>query len=92
MIKNAIKSSLPGIQRVIKPNDLYRHYKGNVYKVDLIAAHTETEEDLVVYRDIKFPEKKPWARPLSMFNDYVIIDNESNQQEHKLRFERILYI
>ncbi len=29
---------------------VYRHYKGNTYQVIGIAKHSETEEDLVVYR------------------------------------------
>ena len=29
---------------------LYRHYKGNTYQVIGIAKHSETEEDVVVYR------------------------------------------
>lgn len=49
---------------------LYRHYKGNVYRVLQIAKHTETMETLVVYADITDPQKI-WARPVSMWNETV---------------------
>lgn len=44
----------------------YKHFKGNDYEVLLVAKHTETEEDIVVYKDLNSPEKI-WARPLEMF-------------------------
>jgi len=68
------------ISRVIKPGDLFRHYKGAYYKVTDVPTHTESEEQLVVYHDVNKPEKS-WARPLDMFNDCMIIDNT-----YKLRF------
>lgn len=51
----------------------YKHYKGNFYKVIGVAKHTETSEDLVIYRSLK--DEIIWARPLSMWNDEVIVDN-----------------
>jgi hypothetical protein len=49
---------------------IYEHYKGNHYEVLFIASHTETLEDLVVYRSIKSPEKI-WVRPKAMFTENV---------------------
>ena len=46
----------------------YRHYKGGVYQVINVGKHTETEEELVVYRDIK---GQMWIRPVSMWNEKV---------------------
>lgn len=54
----------------------YRHYKGNEYEVLMVGKHTETEEDMVVYRDILNPEKV-WIRPLAMFEESVEIDGEA---------------
>lgn len=44
----------------------YRHFKGAEYEVIDTATHSETQEELGVYRD---GEKKLWVRPLSMFHD-----------------------
>jgi len=52
---------------------IYRHYKGNMYKVLNIATHSETLEKMVVYQDISAPEKI-WARPLSMWDEEVFIN------------------
>ena len=49
---------------------VYRHYKGNLYRVLYLAKHTETMEDLVVYVNVNEPEHV-WARPASMWNDPV---------------------
>ncbi len=49
---------------------LYRHYKGNDYQVLGVAEHTETGEDLVVYRAL-YGERGLWVRPLSMFIEQV---------------------
>ena len=53
----------------------YRHYKGNEYIVIAFAKHSETEEDLVVYQDLKYPEKV-WARPRAMFEEEVEIEGK----------------
>ncbi len=49
---------------------LYRHYKGNMYRVLQLAKHTETLEPLVVYVNVN-DETHVWARPLSMWFDRV---------------------
>ena len=48
----------------------YRHYKGNEYKILYIGTHTETEENMVVYCAVEYPEKI-WVRPLAMFMEEV---------------------
>lgn len=52
---------------------IYRHYKGNVYRVLCTARHTDTLDELVVYEYVAF-ETKQWARPLSMWNEPVMVD------------------
>ena len=48
---------------------IYRHYKGNYYKVLGIAKHSETLEEMVVYQSIEHGEI--WVRPYSMWSEVV---------------------
>lgn len=54
---------------------LYRHYKGQQYRVLGVARHSETEEELVIYQAL-YGEYGLWARPLSMFCESVQVDGE----------------
>ncbi|MCL5041207.1 MAG: DUF1653 domain-containing protein [Gammaproteobacteria bacterium] len=54
---------------------LYRHYKGQDYAVIGVARHSETEEQLVVYRTL-YGNFDLWVRPLSMFTEQVEVDGE----------------
>lgn len=54
---------------------IYKHYKGNTYKVLLIAKHSETLEEMVVYQDVNNPEKN-WARPKIMFQEKIEINRK----------------
>lgn len=49
----------------------YRHYKGNFYEVIGVARHTETEEQLVVYRAL-YGNQQLWVRPAAMFLEKVV--------------------
>lgn len=49
---------------------IYKHYKGNEYKVITQARHSETLEDLVVYQAL-YGERGFWVRPLKMFLENV---------------------
>jgi len=51
---------------------VYRHYKGNTYQVIGLAKHSETEEDLVVYRAL-YGAFGLWVRPLDIFCEKVEI-------------------
>jgi hypothetical protein len=51
----------------------YRHYKGKDYLVLGVARHSETEEELVVYRP-DYGERGLWVRPLQMFTEEVDVD------------------
>lgn len=53
----------------------YRHYKGNSYTVIGVARHSETEEELVVYRP-EYGERGLWVRPIAMFLESVEVDGE----------------
>ena len=41
----------------------YRHYKGNLYEVVGVARHSETLEEMVVYRAL-YGEGGLWVRPM----------------------------
>ncbi len=51
----------------------YRHYKGGEYEVFFVARHSETEEEVVVYRTL-YGDFSYWVRPLAMFLENVEID------------------
>jgi hypothetical protein len=55
----------------------YRHYKGKDYEVIGVARHSETEEELVVYRTL-YGDFSLWVRPLAMFTEQVTRDGESH--------------
>lgn len=59
----------------IKPGR-YRHYKGNDYTVLGVARHSETLEELVVYRQ-EYGEHGLWVRPAAMFGETVTVDGRA---------------
>ena len=48
----------------------YRHYKGKDYQVIGVAKHSETDEDLVVYRTL-YGAGGLWVRPIEMFGEKI---------------------
>lgn len=66
----------------IKPGR-YRHFKGKEYEVLGVAHHSETEEELVVYRAL-YGDFGLWVRPVSMWNETVERDGKT--------FRRFTYI
>ena len=62
---------------------LYRHFKGNYYEVLGVARHSETGEELVVYRPL-YGERGLWVRPAAMWNEIVERDGQ--------RFRRFTYL
>lgn len=61
----------------------YRHYKGRDYEVIGVATHSETREQLVVYRAL-YGEYGLWVRPLAMFCEMVNVSGQAVP-----RFERV---
>ena len=51
----------------------YRHFKGGLYEVIGVARHSETLEEMVVYRAL-YGEGGLWVRPATMWNETVIRD------------------
>ncbi len=54
----------------------YRHFKGGEYEVLYVGKHSETQEEMVVYRAL-YGAGEVWVRPLSMWNDSVERDGKS---------------
>jgi len=53
----------------------YRHYKGKEYEVIGVARHSETLEELVIYRAL-YDNFDLWVRPLKMFLEKVEVDGK----------------
>ncbi len=53
----------------------YRHYKGREYTVLGVARHSETREELVVYRQ-EYGDHGLWVRPKQMFCETVQSDGQ----------------
>jgi hypothetical protein len=54
------------------PTGRYRHYKGKEYSVIGVARHSETQEELVVYRQ-EYGDRGLWVRPAKMFLETVVV-------------------
>lgn len=54
---------------------LYRHYKGNDYQIFQTVCHSETREQLVLYRCL-YDDFSWWVRPLTLFTETVEIAGE----------------
>ena len=55
------------------PLGIYEHYKGNRYEVLGVGRHSETHEEMVIYRAL-YGSNDFWIRPLSLFLDQVTWD------------------
>ncbi len=66
------------MEKLPQPGQKYLHYKGGEYIVISMAKHTETDENMVVYRSISFGSVH--VRPLKIWNEFV---NDENGHEHK---------
>lgn len=61
----------------------YRHFKGNEYEVIGIGKHSETLEEMVIYRAL-YGEGEYWIRPKREWNEEVVRDGKT--------FKRFTYI
>lgn len=58
------------MSNTVIPGCLYKHFKGNMYKVHCIAIHTETGEEFVVYEAL-YGDHQMYCRPRHMFEETV---------------------
>ena len=61
----------------------YRHFKGNEYELISVARHSETLEDMVVYKAL-YGDFGIWVRPMSMWSETIERDGK--------KFTRFTYI
>ncbi len=80
-----MQNQLPPLPTEPQPG-LYRHYKGNEYRVLGLARHSETLEPLVVYQAL-YGERGLWVRPAAMFVETVEIDGRSQPRFSFLKAE-----
>ncbi len=74
--------------KVIK-NRIYKHFKGDYYIVVDIAMHTETGEDMVIYRSL-YGDGKLYARPYVSFIGKVDkVKYPTSTQEYRFELQDI---
>lgn len=64
----------------------WRHFKGDVMEVENIAKHSETLEEMIIYKH----QGELWVRPISSFlSDEDISNREDNKTGQMYRFEKL---
>ncbi|MBQ6999127.1 MAG: DUF1653 domain-containing protein [Clostridia bacterium] len=54
---------------------VYKHFKGNLYEVVALARHSETLEEMVVYKAL-YGDEDVWVRPACMWNEVIERDGK----------------
>ena len=79
------------IREIPRPNDVYRHFKGNYYTIAAVGHHSESGERMVVYHDMSGMSSSiddPCIRPLDMFMSEVDYQKYPDATQ-KYRFEKV---
>lgn len=85
LMKNRHKKSKRMKENVIQINGIYRHFKGDYYLLVDVAKHSETGEDMVIYRKL-YDDCGLWVRPKGLFLSEVDHDKYPDITQ-KYRFE-----
>ena len=72
------------LESKVKIKGVYRHYGGDYYIVEGIGTHTETMEEMVIYRGL-YEDNRVWIRPLDMFIEEI----ENKDQKHRFELQHI---
>lgn len=72
--------------RIPKTGEIYRHFKGNLYEIVIIARDSETLEEKVVYKEVE--GDAAFVRPLPMFVSLVDKEKYPNVTQ-EYRFELV---
>ena len=71
---------------MITVGEKYQHFKGSIMEVIAVAKHSETLEDMVIYKH----GENLWARPISSFlSKEDVSKRPDNTTKQKYRFEKI---
>ncbi len=71
----------------VKVGEVYRHFKGNVYKVIAIAKDCENLADMVVYQNVE--KGDIWVRELGNFTETINRDGKNIKRFMKIQGEKI---
>ena len=69
-----------------RPQEIYRHFKGNIYQIVTLARHSEDGTQMVVYQQLYAPYEV-YVRPLEMFMSRVDTNKYPNARQ-VYRFEK----
>ena len=70
-----------------RPQEIYRHFKGNIYQIITLARHSENGMKMVVYQQLYAPYEV-YVRPLEMFMSKIDARKYPNETQI-YRFEKI---
>ena len=64
-------------EKEVIPGAIYKHYKGNLYRVIGVGKHSETLDEVVLYEALyDNPLGRLWCRPLEMWSEMVDVEGE----------------
>ena len=68
----------------VKSGQIYKHYKGCLYKIIDIATHSETLEPMVLYCRADINDPRVWARPYKMWHELVKVSENTAVERFSL--------